>query len=142
MIDENLCRAELSPSERARQTARRKAIYEELNPETKVGGAPAKAIGGRASAVAQGKDVANANLADASFTADTAAKTGQSERVVQRDAERGDKIIDEVANSYPRHQARYRRLPSGSPLSSPCDKGRPRETSQCPDHAEKRRSSE
>lgn len=34
MIDENRCRAELSPSERAAQTARRKAIYLELHPET------------------------------------------------------------------------------------------------------------
>lgn len=30
------------------------------------------------------------------FTADTAAKTGQSERSIQRDAERGEKVIPEV----------------------------------------------
>src|SRR5690606_36373943 len=30
------------------------------------------------------------------FTADTAARTGQSERTVQRDAERGQKVIPEV----------------------------------------------
>jgi hypothetical protein len=32
MIDENLCRADLEPVEMARQTARRKVIYEELHP--------------------------------------------------------------------------------------------------------------
>ena len=35
---------------------------------------------------------ATANLADASFTADTAEKTGQSERRVRRDAQRGEEI--------------------------------------------------
>ena len=35
MIDENLMRAELSPAQRATQTARRKAIYEELHPQTR-----------------------------------------------------------------------------------------------------------
>lgn len=38
MIDENLCRAEMSPAKRASQTARRKAIYIELHPETSHGG--------------------------------------------------------------------------------------------------------
>jgi ParB family transcriptional regulator, chromosome partitioning protein len=38
---------------------------------------------------------ASANLAPA-FTADTAAKTGQSERSVQRDATRGDRIAPDV----------------------------------------------
>lgn len=30
------------------------------------------------------------------FTADTAARTGQSERAVQRDAERGEKVSDDA----------------------------------------------
>ena len=30
------------------------------------------------------------------FTADTAARTGQSERAVQRDAERGEKVCEEA----------------------------------------------
>lgn len=81
MIDENLCRAELSPADRARQTARRKAIYEELNPETRHGGdrsEPSRQLG---------------DLPDADrFSADTARATGLSERTVQRDAERGEVI--------------------------------------------------
>lgn len=36
-----------------------------------------------------------ANLADA-FTTDTAIKTGSSERAVRRDAERGEKISEDV----------------------------------------------
>lgn len=87
MIDENLCRAELPPSDRAKQTARRKAIYIEIN-------GPSKAVGGYASAVAQGREVADDNLSLASFTADTAKLTGKDQRSVQRDAERGEKIID------------------------------------------------
>lgn len=91
MIDENLCRAELSPSERARQTARRKAIYEELYPETRRG------------AVGRGGYENSRQVGDYSesaeperFTSNTAAVTGQSERSVQRDAERGEKVLDEV----------------------------------------------
>lgn len=34
-IDENLCRSELSPAERAHYTERRKAIYLEKHPETR-----------------------------------------------------------------------------------------------------------
>lgn len=81
MIDENLCRAELGPADRARQTARRKAIYEELHPETRHGG----------------EREASRQLGDTPrFSADTARISGQSERAVQRDAERGEKVIDEV----------------------------------------------
>lgn len=83
MIDENLCRAELSPAERASQTARRKAIYEELHPETRHGG-----------------DRASRQVGDLPqterFTAETAAAIGKSERAVQRDAERGEKVCDEA----------------------------------------------
>ena len=83
MIDENLCRAELSPSDRASQTARRKAIYIELNPQTAQGVAGAEAKHGRATD-------------KLSFAADTAKATGQNERTVQRIAERGEKILPEV----------------------------------------------
>ncbi len=85
MIDENLCRNELSPAERATQTARRKAIYLELHPETAHG------------ANLEGAGVAKLATPDAKrFTASTAQATGQSERKVQRDAERGEKVIQEV----------------------------------------------
>jgi ParB-like chromosome segregation protein Spo0J len=82
-IDENLCRAELSPSERAKHTAERKAIYEEIHPETRHGG-------DRSEASRQLGDLPDR------FTADTASVSGRSERAVQRDAERGEKVIDEV----------------------------------------------
>lgn len=85
MIDENLLRAELSPADRARQTWRRKEIYEDLHPETKHGVAGAEA-----------RWNATDNLSTASFTAETAAATGRDERTVRRDAERGEKVIDEV----------------------------------------------
>jgi ParB family chromosome partitioning protein len=81
MIDENLCRAELSAAERASQTARRKELYEALHPETKHGGDH------RAEQVAK--------LATR-FTAATAEVIGMSERAVRRDAERGEKVIPEV----------------------------------------------
>lgn len=84
MIDENLCRAELSPAERASQTARRKAIYEELHPETRLGE-------NQHSRVRQlGEPSADR------FTLETASAIGKSERSVQRDAERGEKVCDEA----------------------------------------------
>ena len=84
MIDENLCRNELSPAERASQTARRKAIYLELHPET-----AKEAFKGN-------QHVATDNLSVASFAVETAAATGKDERTVRRDAERGEKVIPEV----------------------------------------------
>lgn len=82
MIDENLCRAELSPSDRARQTARRKVIYLELHPETDQGGNW------------QGGQFVQTDAP--SFATETAKITGKDERTVRRDAERGEKVIDEV----------------------------------------------
>lgn len=61
-------------------TARRKEAYEALHPETKHG------------AVGNGREKGR-QLGDSTsdrFTADTAAKTGESERTVQRNAERGN----------------------------------------------------
>lgn len=82
MIDENLCRAELSPADRAVQTARRKAIYIELHHETAHG----------ANQYTRGEE----NISTPSFAVDTAAKTGQTDRTVRLHAERGEKVIPEV----------------------------------------------
>lgn len=81
MIDENLCRAELSPAEAAYQTARRKEIYEALHPEARA-------------QVRQGhirQGAADDNLSPA-FTSDTANSTGRDKRTVQRDAARGEAL--------------------------------------------------
>jgi ParB family transcriptional regulator, chromosome partitioning protein len=70
-IDENLTRGDLSQAERAIHIAKRKEIYERLHPETKHGGTPG---------AGRGKAHKDANFA--SFSDDTAAKTGRSERSV------------------------------------------------------------
>lgn len=77
--DENLCVSELSPSDRALFTAKRKEAYIALHPETAQGTAGACAKHGRASD----------NL---SFADDQASKTGANKRTVQRDASRGEHI--------------------------------------------------
>lgn len=86
MIDENLCRAELSPADRAKQMARRKAIYLQLHPETGHG-AP-----GVSRQVGDTRERSEAER----FTENTAKATGQSERAVQRDAQRGQAIVPAV----------------------------------------------
>lgn len=82
--DENLCGARLSPSERAMFTHRRKDAYEAKHPEARHGG-------DRRSS----RQVGDLNDADR-FTADTAAKTGRSERAIQRDATRGERVAEDV----------------------------------------------
>lgn len=87
--DENLCAPSLTPVERAEFTRRRKDAYEALHPETR-----------REATLKKGDEVPSRQVGEtgnaARFTADTAASTGQSERVVQRDAERGSKVCDEA----------------------------------------------
>lgn len=80
MIDENLCRAELSPADRAAQTARRKAISR-LHPETGRGG-------DRKSIKVASVEFDRPN----SFVAETVAATGKSAATVYRDAERGEMV--------------------------------------------------
>lgn len=78
-IDENLARASLSPAETAMHIGKRKEIYERQHPETKNGGD-------------RKSDRKNCDLKADRFTADTAKRTGKSERAVQVDAARAKRI--------------------------------------------------
>ena len=81
-IDENLIRAELSPAERALHIGKRKELYEKVYPETKKGGAPGRAGGG--------KKAKTAKLA--TFARDTATKTRVSRRSVERNSTRAKRV--------------------------------------------------
>ena len=89
-IDENLIREDLSPSERASLTARRKQIYLARYPETKHGGAPGKAGGGKKKA----KDPKSG-----SFVKTTSKKTGRSRSSISDDVKRGEKVDEKVLNA-------------------------------------------
>jgi ParB family chromosome partitioning protein len=80
--DENLCAPQLSPSERARFTKRRKEAYEALHPETKHG--------------ANYQSGQFGHTDEKSFVEATAEATGASLRTVRRAAELGEKICDEA----------------------------------------------
>lgn len=83
-IDENLIRADLTPSDRALFLSRRKEIYLIKFPDTEHG-----AVGrGREKIRHFGDSIEPAKR----FTAATADATGQKERTIQRDVARGDKI--------------------------------------------------
>lgn len=83
-IDENLCRAELTPADRALFVFRRKEIYLMKNPET-----AQHVSGGRA----KNSEGASDKL---SFAESTAQATGQSRKTVERDASRGEKISEKA----------------------------------------------
>jgi N6-adenosine-specific RNA methylase IME4 len=89
-IDENLYRHDLSPAERAIAVKRRKAIYQQLHPETAHG-----AIGnGREKSRQVGDSSSDKKINR--FTQATAAATGTGERTIQRDAARGEKLGEDV----------------------------------------------
>lgn len=81
--DGNLCATTLTKAERALFTKRRKDAYEAKYPETKHG----------ANQHTRSPQVEDSSIPER-FTLDTARKTGVSEQTVQRDAERGEKVID------------------------------------------------
>lgn len=85
MIDENLCRAELSPADRAAQTARRKVLYKAIHGETEHGGN-------------QGPSGQFVHTGTPSFAEATAEAIGKDARTVRRDAERGEKVSEEALN--------------------------------------------
>lgn len=83
-VDENLLGTVLTPAERAKFTARRKDIYIALHPETRNG---------------ENQHTRVRKLCEPTpdrFTSDTAKKTGVSERKVQLDARRGERIDSDV----------------------------------------------
>ena len=86
-IDENLVRANLTPAEEAMHLGRRQELYEKVHGK-------AKAKGARAANKKMGKgksDDANDKLSFA-FTEDTAKKTGETKRNVQRKTARSKKV--------------------------------------------------
>ncbi len=79
MDSRRCCRADLTPAQAAWNTQRRKDLYETLHPETR---STSEGGGGRNNAT---RRQIGDELADR-FTAETAERTGRSERAVQRDA--------------------------------------------------------
>ncbi len=90
-IDENLVRSDLTVLERGEGLVRRKAIYEVLHPEAKVGASPGKAGGGK---VARTK-----NATVASFADNTAVSTKLSARTVQEDIQIATKLPPDVRDA-------------------------------------------
>lgn len=86
-IDENLIRNELHWLESDKQLRRRKAIYEELHPETKQG---------LAGAIGKHKPANEIISSAKTFTKDTADKLGQTQRNIQMSVARAESIIEEV----------------------------------------------
>ncbi|MFA4974930.1 MAG: ParB N-terminal domain-containing protein [bacterium] len=81
-IDENLIRHALSPAQEAAAIAERKAIYEELHPETKHGG--------------DRKSDQVRNLQSCSFVESTAEATGKHASTVSRAAARGEALGSDI----------------------------------------------
>jgi hypothetical protein len=95
LIDENLCRNDLGPAERAASLARRKKIHTEIYGH-------AKAKGGHAAQAAMGHNHDTKQTTALSFASETAGKTGTTERTVQREVRRGEVLGDEVLSKVAR----------------------------------------
>jgi uncharacterized ParB-like nuclease family protein len=86
-IDENLVRADLTPSERAAHHAKRKQLYLKLHPETekgKAGGRPRKTSDKMSKVSTSG------------YAKAAAKKVGKTSRTVARDVSRGEKIVPQA----------------------------------------------
>jgi uncharacterized ParB-like nuclease family protein len=90
LIDENLCRHDLSPAERVIAVKRRKAIYLQLHPETRPTG-----DGGEGRHKETRRQLGDESVVER-FSKATAGDTGIAERTIQRDAARGEKLGEEV----------------------------------------------
>lgn len=80
----------MTDSQRAKLVAKRKKAYEDVHPETKNGGNR------------RGSGRQTGELKKDRFTADTAIKTGRSERSIQRDVTRANKLgpdLDRIAGT-------------------------------------------
>ncbi|NJL25888.1 MAG: ParB N-terminal domain-containing protein [Calothrix sp. SM1_5_4] len=92
-IDENLVRKNFDDVGTERLLVRRKKIYEALYPQTKRGTAGAVAANKRRSKV-DAND--KSSVVKDSFVKDTAKKTGQSERTIERSLRRGEAASSKV----------------------------------------------
>ena len=99
--------ARVSPAQEASAIARRKAIYEELHPETKHGGDR------------KSDQVDNLATRSERFTAATSQATGKDERTIRRAAARGEKLGDDLKAGRPPACRRRHRVGSRPPGASP-----------------------
>jgi ParB family chromosome partitioning protein len=105
-VDENLMQTTLDAAQRALFTARRKELYLAIYPETAKGAAQGegkkRSLAEKGTGGQVGHEISDRQLGDEipnqahTFSEDTAAKTGRSERSIERDAERGEKIASDV----------------------------------------------
>lgn len=86
-IDENLCRAELTPAQRAVAIKRRKQIWEALHPEPGGTICPTRSEGGKFNGGEQEKG----------FASETAAVSGETKRDINRHLGRADALGDDLA---------------------------------------------
>lgn len=84
-IDENLIRAELTASQRAYSIKRRKELWEQRHPEIQVGQLVPPEIGYK-----------NPPKQEKSFAADTAERTGQSKKDINRHVSRAEALGDDL----------------------------------------------
>lgn len=97
--DENLCGPRLTPSEKALFTMRRKQAYEALHGNAKENRAKLAAEARWNDPATDDEDDACGQVGhkqDARFDLDQAAKTGESSKNIRRNAERGEKIGEEI----------------------------------------------